>query len=357
MISDPFASILIEKFGSTLDGQEVEKYQLCNKNGMTVEVITFGGIITKLTAKDKNGNYQNVVLGFDNMSQYINNYPYFGAIIGRYGNRIAKGIFSIDKTIYELPINNGTNHLHGGTIGFDKVIWDFVSTEESDHGATITLYYLSVDMEMGYPGNLKIFVSYTLTNEDELKITYKATTDKKTVINPTHHSYFNLSGEFSNDILDHEVMINADLYLPVDDDMIPTGTLKEVSNTPFDFRIQKSIGKEIFSIDDQLQKGNGYDHCWVINGKGMRIAATVHHQASGRKMEVFTDEPGIQFYTGNYLDVISPLNGSLMYGQRSGFCLETQHFPDSPNHPNFPSVLLDSGQAFTSNTIYKFLQH
>jgi aldose 1-epimerase len=343
-------------FGTTAEGKSVEKYILKNKNGMQIDVITYGGIITSWTAPDKNGVYKNVVLGYDSLAQYIRNNPYFGALIGRYGNRIAKGKFSIDGTEYSLPINNDPNSLHGGDKGFDKVVWDVLSSENTESGSTLVLGYKSNDMEMGYPGTLTAKVTYTLTNDDALDIKYEAITDKKTIVNLTQHSYFNLSGDFTKDILDHELSIAADKFLPVDATLIPTGELKNVAKTPFDFSTPKAIGKDIQAKDDQLTKGKGYDHCWSLNGaeSSMRSVATVHHPSTGRVMEVFTNEPGIQFYTGNFLDGTLPMPGGGTCGFRTGFCLETQHYPDSPNQKNFPSTLLEPGKTYTSNTIYKF---
>lgn len=341
-------------YGTTSDGKVVHKYSLTNKNGMSVDVITYGGIITSLTAPDKNGEYKNIVLGYDSLSQYIKNNPYFGAIIGRYGNRIAKGKFVLDGKEYTLETNNDPNHLHGGTKGFDKVLWEVLATEKNDSLASIKLSYTSPDMEMGYPGKLNAIVTYTLDNDNGLAVKYEAYSDKKTIVNLTQHSYFNLSGDFKNTILDHEVMIAADHYLPVDATLIPTGKLADVTNTPFDFRTSKAIGKDISSENDQLTKGKGYDHCWALNGNGMRIVSTAYHPASGRFLEISSDEPGIQFYTGNFLDGTLPAFGGGTYPFRSGFCLETQHYPDSPNHKDFPSVELIPGKKYESNTIFKF---
>ncbi len=339
------------QFGNTTDGKAVEKYTLTNAKGMTMDVITYGGIITSLNAPDNKGMYSNVVLGFDSLTQYIRNNPYFGAIIGRYGNRIANGKFSLDGKEYTIPTNDGPNHLHGGTQGFDKVVWTVASVDKS----SIALTYLSKDMEMGYPGNLNCKVTYKLTDDNALEISYEATTDKKTIVNLTQHSYFNLSGDFSKTILDHEVTIAADKYLPVNATLIPTGELKDVTKTPFDFRTAKTIGKDIATKDDQLTKGKGYDHCWVLNDSGMRSVSTVHHAGTGRVMEVMTDEPSIQFYTGNFLDgTLASFGNKGKYGHRSGFCLETQHYPDSPNQKSFPSVVLEPGKTYKTSTIYKF---
>lgn len=342
------------EYGTTTGGKIVHKYSLTNKNGMSVDVITYGGIIKSLTAPDKNGEYKNIVLGYDSLSQYIKNNPYFGAIIGRYGNRIAKGKFSLDGKEYSLETNNELNHLHGGTKGFDKVVWDVLATEKNDSMCSIKLSYTSPDMDMGYPGKLNAIVTYTLDNDNALAVKYEAYSDKKTIVNLTQHSYFNLSGDFKNTILDHEVMIDADDYLPVDATLIPTGKLTDVTNTPFDFRTAKVIGKDIELKNDQLTKGKGYDHCWALNGDGMRVVSSAYHPTSGRLLEITSDEPGIQFYSGNFLDGTLPAYGGGTYAFRAGFCLETQHYPDSPNQKDFPSVVLEPGQKYESNTIFKF---
>jgi aldose 1-epimerase len=352
--SEPTVTFSKSAFGQTGDGQTVEKYTMQNSNGMSIDVITYGGIITSWTAPDKNGQYKNVVLGYDNLAQYIESTPYFGAIIGRYGNRIAKGKFSIDGTEYSLETNDGPNHLHGGLKGFDKVVWT-ANEEKSDNNASLKLTYVSKDGEGGYPGTLTSTVIYTLTNDNTLEVSYEATTDKKTIVNLTQHSYFNLSGDFSKNILDHELTIDADTYLPVDATLIPTGELQPVENTPFDFRQAKSIGQDIEQEDDQLTIGKGYDHCWVLNNQGgFRKVSTAYHPGTGRYLEIYTDEPGIQFYCGNFLDGTLPVPGGGTYGHRSGFCLETQHYPDSPNHEQFPSVILAPGEKYTTKTTFRF---
>jgi aldose 1-epimerase len=348
------AELTKTNFGTNKDGTVVYKYFLANKNGMTIDIITYGGIITSLKVPDRNGEISNIVLGFDSLSQYITNNPYFGALIGRYGNRIAKGKFTLDGIEYQLETNNAPNHLHGGSKGFDKVVWDVLASEKNDSISTLKLGYTSADMEMGYPGKLNVIVTYTLHNDNSLAVKYEGYADKKTIVNLTQHSYFNLSGDFKNTILDHEVVIAADKYLPVDATLIPTGKLLDVSNTPFDFRISKSIGKDISVNDEQINRGKGYDHCWVLNGNGMRSVSNVYHPISGRMLEILTDEPGIQFYTGNFLDGTLPAYGGGTYALRSGFCLETQHFPDSPNQKSFPSVELLPGQKYESNTVFKF---
>ncbi|MEZ4917842.1 MAG: aldose epimerase family protein [Saprospiraceae bacterium] len=350
----PAASISKQAYGTTPEGQAVDQYTLSNGKGMEVKVITYGGIITSWTAPDKDGRYENIVLGYDSLSQYIASNPYFGALIGRYGNRIAKGQFSIDGNKYQLETNDGPNHLHGGVKGFDKVVWT-ASEEKSDKGVALKLNYISQDGEGGYPGTLNASVVYTLTEDNTLEVSYEATSDKKTVVNLTQHSYFNLSGNFSNNILDHELQLDAATYLPVDATLIPTGELQDVANTPFDFREAKAIGRDIEQEDDQLAKGKGYDHCWVLNNQGsFRPASSVYHPGTGRYLEIQTDEPGIQFYCGNFLDGTLPMPGGGTYAHRTGFCLETQHYPDSPNQESFPSVILAPGETYHSKTSFKF---
>lgn len=350
------SKVTIEKspFGTTIEGIDVDKYKLSNRQGMEISIINYGGIITSWTAKDKNGVYEDIVLGYNVLSEYEKETPYFGAIIGRYGNRIAKGKFSIEGKEYTLAVNNGENHLHGGVKGFDKVVWD-AETRSTDSSASLILTYLSKDMEEGYPGNLEVEVVYTLNNQDELSVTYKATTDKTTVINLTQHSYFNLSANFNNTILNHELILNSDSFLPVDNTLIPTGEFRDVTNTPFDFRTSKTIGQHINEEDLQLKNGFGYDHCWVLNeqDKGVRFVASAFEPQSRRFLEIFSDEPGIQFYSGNFLDGTLPSKNNGSYEFRSGFCLETQHFPDSPNHKNFPSVILRPEEEYKSQTIFK----
>jgi len=344
-----------EAFGITSDSIAVDKYTLKNQKGMQVSIITFGGIITSWTAPDKNNQYQDIVLGYNTLEPYETKSVFFGALIGRYGNRIAKGKFSIDGVEYTLATNDGANHLHGGVKGFDKVVWT-AAEETTDSTASIVLTYLSKDLEEGYPGNLKTTVTYTLTNNNELLVDYEATTDKKTIVNLTQHSYFNLSGDFSKTILDHELTINADKLVPVDATLIPTGKLTDVTNTPFDFRVAKTIGKDINVKDEQLVRGEGYDHCWVLNNQneGVRLVSTAYEKESGRLLEVFSDEPGIQLYTGNFLDGTLPSKQGGVYAHRTGFCLETQHYPDSPNQKDFPSVVLNPGDTYKSKTSFKF---
>jgi aldose 1-epimerase len=349
------AQVTKSDFATTAEGVKIEKYTLENAKGMKMDVITLGGIITSLTAPDKNGKFEDVVLSYKNDDDYLKGNPYFfGAIIGRYGNRIAKGKFSLDGKEYQLTVNDGPNHLHGGK-GFDKKVWTAEPVEGAEY-PTLRLSYTAKDGEEGYPGNLKVTVTYTLTDDNELQIAYEAETDKKTIVNLTQHSYFNLSANFSNTILDHELMMKADTMLPVDATLIPTGALKAVAGTPFDFTSPKEIGKDINVSDDQLKKGGGYDHCWVFTNKatGFKEVATLYHKASGRFMQVYTDEPAIQFYCGNFLDGTKASKTGGNYEKRTGLCLETQHYPDSPNQPKFPSVVLNPGEKYATKTSYKF---
>ncbi len=348
-------SITSSDFGTTAAGEKVTKYFLENKDGIQVDIITYGGRITSLRTPDKDGTMKNVVLGFDSIEQYEKDNPFFGALIGRYGNRIAKGKFSLDGTEYTLAQNNGANSLHGGVQGFDKKVWE-AKTEEGDDSVKLILTYLSPDMEEGFPGNLSTTVTYTLNKDNTLDVLYEAETDKTTVVNLTQHAYFNLSGDFSNTILDHMVEINADTFVPVDGGLIPTGELRPVEGTPFDFREPKLVGNEINADNEQIELGGGYDHCWVLNDQdaGFRSVATAYHPGTGRNLEVLTDEPGIQFYSGNFLDGTLPAPNGGTYAKRSGFCLETQHYPDSPNQPEFPSVTLEPGDKYRTKTTFKF---
>ncbi len=346
-------TIAKEAYGVTSDSINVESYTLRNEKGMEVAIITYGGIITKLKVPNKDNKIEDVVLGYNSIEEYQKSTPYFGALIGRYGNRIAKGKFSLDGIEYTLAANDGSNHLHGGVKGFDKVVW---TAEVLEDTGSLKLSYLSKDMEEGYPGNLETVVIYKLTNDNELEVSYEATTDKKTIVNLTQHSYFNLSGDFSKPILDHEITINADKFVPVDAILIPTGELKDVANTPFDFRVAKTVGKDIEVENEQLKRGLGYDHCWVLNNQneGIRLTSSAYHKESGRLLEVFSDEPGIQLYTGNFLDGTLPNKQGGTYGHRTGFCLETQHYPDSPNQKDFPSVVLNPGEKYKTTTSFKF---
>jgi aldose 1-epimerase len=347
-------TITSSEYGTLENGDKVEEYLLRNGNGMVIKIITYGGIITYWSAPDRTGNYQNIVLGYDNLDQYVASNPYFGALIGRFGNRIAKGKFSLDGKAYSLATNNTPNHLHGGLKGFDKVVWS-ATTQKSDNDVSLILNYVSADLEEGYPGTLSSEVTYRLTNEDALEVTYKATTDKPTIVSLTQHSYFNLSGDFNEKITNHIIQIKADRYLPVDATLIPTGELAPVEGTPFDFRDPKVIGSEINNENEQLNRGKGYDHCWVLNNHGQfRNVANLFHSKTGRFLEIDTDEPGIQFYSGNFLNGSLPMVGGGTYGLRTGLCLETQHYPDSPNQQDFPSVRLDPGEEYNSRTIFKF---
>ncbi len=345
----------VKPFGTTPDGQAVRLYTLRNTQGMTAKIMTYGAIVVSLTAPDKDGNYDDIVLGYDNLADYVKNSPYFGAIVGRYGNRIAKGKFALDGTTYTLATNDGENHLHGGVKGFDKVVWEDEPVDRSD-AVGVKLSYLSKDGEEGYPGNLKVNVTYLLTNKNELRIEYEATTDKATPVNITHHGYFNLTACRRN-ILGHELMLNADKFTPVDAGLIPTGELRPVEGTPMDFRKLTPIGARIDDDYEQLKLGGGYDHNWVLNKKGskqMTLAAEVYEPTTGRDMTVWTTEPGIQFYSGNFLDGTITGKGGIVYKHRYGMCLETQHYPDSPNKPDFPSTILRPGRKYETTTIYRF---
>ncbi|MBI9017075.1 MAG: galactose mutarotase [Phycisphaerae bacterium] len=348
-------SITKDSFGSTGDGKKVDVYTLTNANGVQVEITNYGAIVVSLKVPDRNGEIADITLGYDKLEDYIKDTPYFGAIVGRYGNRIAKGKFTLDGKGYTLATNNDENHLHGGIKGYDKVVWEAEMVERCD-SVGLKLSYLSKDGEEGYPGNVQITVTYLLNNDNELDIEYHATTDKATPFNPTHHSYFNLAGQGNGDILNHQMMINADRFTPVDAGLIPTGQLKSVKGTPMDFTTPTAIGKRVNQNDQQLVYGKGYDHNWVLNdwdGK-MNSAAKVYEPTSGRVMEVLTTEPGIQFYCGNFLDGSNVGKGGKVYEHRFGFCLETQHFPDSPNQKDFPSTILKPGETYSHRTIYKF---
>jgi aldose 1-epimerase len=337
-------------------GKPVEVFTLRNHAGVEVKVISYGAIITSWRVPDRTGQMADIVLGFDDPAAYVkDNSPYFGAVVGRYGNRIAKAQFTIDGQVYKLAANNGPNHLHGGVKGFDKVLWEAQSSKTVVMGGvTVVFTRTSPDGEEGYPGTLKVSVSYTLTEKNELLVSYQATTDKPTVVNLTQHSYFNLAGQGNGDILNHELRINADRYTPVDETLIPTGELATVDTTPFDFRKPTAIGARINSEHPQIQFGGGYDHNWVLAraGDGLSLAAEVYELKSGRTLQVSTTEPGIQFYTGNFLDGTITGKESKVYRQRFGFCLETQHFPDSPNHATFPSTILRPGATYRSRTVF-----
>ncbi|HWQ55495.1 MAG TPA: aldose epimerase family protein [Bryobacteraceae bacterium] len=344
-----------QAFGKTAAGEQVELFTLTNGKGMEATITNFGAIVTSLKAPDRNGKYEDVVLGFDSLAGYTGTHPYFGAVVGRYGNRIAKGRFTLDGAEYTLARNNGENHLHGGVKGFDKAVWKArdVSTADTPR---LELSYVSKDGEEGYPGNLSVTVTYSVTAAGELRIDYSATTDKATVVNLTNHSYFNLAGQGNGDILKHQMMIYADRYTPVDAGLIPTGEPRKVEGTPFDFRKPVEIGARIGEKDEQLVRGGGYDHNFVLNSGGGTLAPAgrVKEPGSGRVMEVLTTQPGVQFYTGNFLDGTLKGKGGKVYGHRYGFCLETQHFPDSPNRPAFPSVVLRPGEKYATTTVYRF---
>lgn len=343
-----------QPFGATAEKKTVDLYTLTNINGVEAGIMTYGGIVVSLKVPDRKGKLQEVTLGYDSLDGYLkNNTPYFGALIGRYGNRIGKGKFSLGGREFLLATNSGESHLHGGNRGFDKAVWKATEVR-GQRSVGLKLDYLSPDGEEGYPGTLSVTAVYMLTNDNELKIDYSATTTKETVVNLTNHAYFNLAGD--GNILKHEVMINADRFTPISETFIPTGELRSVKGTPMDFIQPTAIGARINQKDEQLVRGNGYDHNWVLNRKdsSLSLAARVEEPASGRVLEVFTMEPGVQFYTGNFLDGTIKGKGGKVYQQRAGFCLETQHFPDSPNKPNFPSTILKPGQKYATTTVYKF---
>ncbi len=342
-----------QPFGKTEAGDQVELYTLTNSKGVAAAITNYGGILVSLKVPDRTGNLADVVLGFDGLDGYKTKHPYFGAIVGRYGNRIGKARFTLNGTEFKLALNDGENSLHGGAKGFDKALW---SAKPLDGGRSLELTYTSKDGEEGFPGNLTTTVTYSLNEENELKIDYSATTDKDTVVNLTNHSYFNLAGQGEGDVLGHMMTLNADRFTPVDAALIPTGDLKPVQGTPLDFRTPHAIGERIGEKDAQIALGKGYDHNFVINrtAEGLTLAARVAEPKSGRVMEVLTTEPGVQFYTGNFLDGSIRGKAGKVYQQRYGFCLETQHFPDSPNKPGFPSVVLKPGGRYQTTTVYRF---
>lgn len=347
--------IISTNFGELPNGKKVTLFILKNEAGMEIKISDFGGTIISWTAPDKAGKFEDITLGCDSLSGYQKGVPYFGALIGRYGNRIGKGTFLLEGKKYNLAINNNPNTLHGGLFGFDKVLWKANLMEGKEPALKLT--YLSKDGEEGYPGNLTVEVVYTLQKDNALKIDYKATTDKATPMNLTNHAYFNLSGDLNSDILAHDITLNADKYLPVDATLIPTGELKSVKGTPFDFTKPKKIGLQINDTTDvQIKYGGGYDHCWVLtdSSKTLKLAATVLNAKNGRFLEVFTTEPAIQFYTGNFLDGTIKGKNGVVYKKRSGLCLETQHYPDSPNKPSFPNTILKPNETYSSTTIYRF---
>ncbi len=351
---EPKASIVKSDFG-TFEDQPVDLYTLTNTHGITMKVSSYGGLITHLMVPDRSGTVEDVVLGYDSLSGYIKETPYFGALIGRYGNRIAKGKFKLEGKEYTLAVNNGVNHLHGGKAGFDKVIWN-VEEMPTEDGVALKLTRVSKDMEEGYPGNLTTEVHYILGNNNALTIEYKATTDKPTIVNLTQHTYFNLSGNTKADILGQKLMLNASSFLPIDKTFIPTGELKPVKGTPFDFITPTAIGARVNNNDPQLKAGLGYDHCWILDTKGdiTKPAVSLYDSTSGRMMEIFTTEPAMQFYCGNFLDGKITGKGNVVYKHRYGLCLEPEHYPDSPNKPAFPSVVLKPGETYQTKSIYKF---
>jgi aldose 1-epimerase len=359
MSNTPKGTITKADFGQTPDGTPVELYTLRNSKGMEATIMTYGGIVTSLKTPDRHGKFDDVVLGFDNLDGYVNdtylkNCTYFGALIGRYGNRIAFGKFSLDGQTYTLATNNGVNSLHGGLKGFDKKVWT-ARPLPTAHGPALILTYVSQGTEEGYPGTLSVTAIYTITEDNELRLDYSATTSQKTVVNLTHHSYFNLAG--GGDVLKHVVYINADKFTPVDSGLIPTGELRPVAGTPFDFRTPTPIGARIGDTnDEQIALGNGYDHNWVLNKQGneLSFAAEVSEPVSGRMLEVWTTEPATQFYTGNFLDGTYTGHGGRVYNFRNGFCFEPQHYPDSPNHPAFPTTELNPGETYHNTIVYRF---
>lgn len=348
--------IVKSSFGKTKDGQQVDLYTLTNANGLVAKITNYGGTVTELWVPDRDGNLGDIVLGFDNLKDYEEKSPYFGCLVGRYGNRIGQAKFTLDDNEYTLAANDGVNHLHGGENGFDNVVWD-ADPIQNDKGVGLKLHYLSKDMEEGYPGNLDVTVTYMLTNKDELNIHYEATTDKPTVCNLTNHNYYNLAGQGNGDILSHKLMINADHYTPVDDSLITTGKLVSVDGTIMDFTKPTEIGARINNGDIQLKYGKGYDHNWVLNkeeDQKMSLAAKVYEPTTGRVMKIWTKEPGLQFYSGNFLDGTLVGKENKVYKHRYAFCLETQHYPDSPNKPSFPTTTLLPGQVYKTTTVHKF---
>jgi aldose 1-epimerase len=342
-------------FGRLPDGREVHQYTLTNRAGLGAQILNYGATVRSLHVPGRNGKLEDVVLGYDSLTDYVDGTAYFGAVVGRYGNRIGKGQFQLDGKQYQLTINDGENHLHGGQTGFNKVLWD-ATVLNGFAGPSLQLQYVSRDGEEGYPGTVTLKVLYTLTENNELRIAYEGVTDLPTILNPTHHSYFNLSGSFTRPILEHLLTIEADSFTPVDKGLIPTGQMMNVTDTPMDFRAPTAIGAHIDDAFEQLVLGKGYDHNWILR-KGtdvVRKAAELYDPASGRLMTVYTDQPGLQFYSGNFLDGTAKGKNGIAYGRRTGLCLETQAFPDSPNKPQFPSVTLRPGEVYRQTTVYQF---
>ncbi len=339
-----------DPFGQTAEGQEAFVYTLANSKGLRARITNYGATLVSLYVPDRDGNLGDVVLGFDDLQGYMEHTAYMGATVGRYANRIGKAKFTLDGTEYTLAANNGPNHLHGGIKGFDKVVWDTNEVVAAEDEAWVKMTHVSPDGDEGYPGSLQCTVTYTLTNADELRISYEATTDKKTVVNLTNHSYWNLAGQGSGNILGHELMLNAEKFTLIDKELIPNGIIASVLDMPLDFIRPKKIGSRI------RQTGNGYDHNFVLKGEPgeMKLCAQVSEPGTGRVMEITTTEPGVQLYTGNFLDGTPAGKGGNTYDKHAGLCLETQHYPDSPNKPDFPSTVLEPGQTFTSQTVYKF---
>jgi aldose 1-epimerase len=347
--------VTVAPFGRMPDGKAVEVYTLRNARGMEVRAITYGAIIQSIRVPDRSGQLGDVTLGYDSLSGYLTDSPYFGAVVGRYANRIARGRFTLGGKTYQLATNNGLNHLHGGLKGFDKVVWEAKSFQRGDT-AGVEFQHTSPDGDEGYPGTLHVSVTYTLTPNNQLEVEYRAKTDRATPVNLSQHSYFNLAGEGSGDILGHILEVDADRYTPVDSTLIPTGELASVRNTPFDFRTPTAIGARINQPDTQLKYGKGYDHNFVLNrsGPGLVHAVRVEDPKTGRTLDISTTEPGLQFYSGNFLDGTIKGKAGHVYAHRSALVLETQHFPDSPNHPNFPSTILRPGKEYQSRTVFAF---